>query len=252
MTVPDSFPQVLIFIAMLVPGFSFVAVRTWYVGWRSPDYGAGSRILEALYVSAIFLVLYAGLLAVGFGVVALWTGVGTLSALQAWLVDGWKGAPAGWLALLAIVLLVVIPGVVSALMVRRKSKVIVGEDGSRKVVKTTVNRNQATPRAWDHAAYGAEDACFVRVLSHTGVYVGGWYGEGSYSSTYPYEKDIFIAHQWRMSKKGEFLEPLANSLGVWVPLTESCQVEWIAVNENEGSNEGRKWWQKISRGEARA
>ena len=109
-TVPDSFPQVLIFIAMLVPGFSFVAVRTWYVGWRSPDYGAGSRILEALYVSAIFLVIYAGALAVGFGLSSMWTGVGTLSGLQAWLVEGWKSAPAGWLALLAVVLLVVVPG----------------------------------------------------------------------------------------------------------------------------------------------
>ena len=240
MTVPDSFPQVLIFIAMLVPGFSFVAVRTWYVGWRSPDYGAGSRILEALYVSAIFLVIYAGALAVGFGLSSIWTGVGTLSALHAWLVDGWKGAPAGWLALLAVVLLVVVPGTTSALMVRRKSKIVVGPDGTRTVVKARVNRNQSTPRAWDHAAYGAEDECFVRILSHTGVYVGGWYGEGSYSSTYPYEKDIFIAHQWRMNKEGEFVEPLTDSLGVWVPLTESCQVEWIAMPADDESSSERE------------
>jgi len=233
---PESLPQVLIYIGMLVPGFSYVTVRTWYVGWRSPDYGAGSRILEALYVSAIFLVVYAGLFALGFGAVAVWTGQGTLSALQSWVETGWKGAPVGLVAVAGVLLLVVIPGGVAALMSRRTKVTTVDEDGEARTLVKPVNRNQAMPRAWDHAAYGADTPRWVRIKNAEGIYIGGWFDPGGYVSTYPYERDIFIAHQWRMSKTGVFKEPIANSLGVWVPITDECHVEWIRDDPVRGDN----------------
>ncbi|WP_349426861.1 DUF6338 family protein [Microbacterium sp. LWS13-1.2] len=233
---PESLPQVLIFVAMLVPGFSFVTVRTGYVGWRTPDHGAGSRILEALYVSAIFLVVYAGLLVLGFGVAAIWTGEGTLSALQRWIETGWKGAPAGLVAVVAVLLLVVVPGGIAALISRRTKVTTVQEDGTLATVSKPVNRNQAMPRAWDHAAYGADLPRFVRIKTSTGVYIGGWFDAAGYISTYPYERDIFIAHQWRMSKTGQFLERIEDSLGVWVPITDACHVEWINMKPSEGDD----------------
>ncbi|MEF2977494.1 DUF6338 family protein [Subtercola sp. YIM 133946] len=235
MTVPESLPQVLIFVAMLVPGFSFVTVRTWYVGWRTPDYGPGSRILEALFVSAIFLVVYAGLFALVFGVAAIWTYQGTLGAVQGWFEGGWKDASAGLIAVAIIMLLVVLPGATAALLSRRTKILVVQEDGTTETVTKAVNRNQATPRGWDHAAYGADTPRFVRIKTSTGVYIGGWFDVGGYVSTYPYERDIFIAHQWRMSKTGVFLEPIADSLGVWVPITDTCHVEWI-MGPAEGHN----------------
>lgn len=237
MTVPESLPQVLIFVAMLVPGFSFVIVRTWYVGWRTPDYGPASRVLEALYVSAIFLVIYVGLLTLGFGVAAIWTHEGTLGALQRWLESGWKSGPAGLIAVATVLLLVILPGGVAGLISRRTKVTVVHEDGTTKTVTKRVNRNQAMPRAWDHAAYGADTPRFVRIKTSTGVYIGGWFDAGGYVSTYPYERDIFIAHQWRMSKTGQFAERIEDSLGVWVPITDACHVEWI-MGPTEGHNKG--------------
>lgn len=229
MNLPESLPQVLIYIAMLVPGFSYVTVRTSFVGWRSPDFGAGSRILEALYVSAIFLVVYAGLFTLGFGVLAIWTGVGTLSALGRWVETGWATAPAGLVAVVGVLLLVVIPGGIAAWMSWRTQVVTVDKEGNATTEKKAVNRNQATPRAWDHAAYGADSPRFVRIKSSTGVYIGGWFDPGGYMSTYPYDRDIFIAHQWRMGNDGAFKEPIKNSLGVWVPISNDCHVEWIGL-----------------------
>ncbi|MGW9269815.1 DUF6338 family protein [Microbacterium sp. NPDC055599] len=227
MNVPESLPQVLIFIAMLVPGISFVTVRTWFVGWRAPDHGAGARILEALYVSAIFVIVYVGLGLAAFGLASEVTGMVTLGSFENWIDDGWRDTPAWWIGLVVVLLLVVIPGGVAAAMswVRVVKELDVGGNVVRKLRR--INRNQGTPRAWDLAGYGAETPRFVRVKTTTGVYVGGWFDEQGYVSTYPFERDIFVAHQWRMSTQGEFLEPLSDSLGVWVPITDDCLVEWI-------------------------
>lgn len=228
-TVPESLPQVLIFIAMLVPGVSFVSVRTWYVGWRTPDYGAGSRILEALYVSAIFVIVYVGLGLAVFGLASEWTGMVTLGSFERWVNDGWRDTPAWWIGLVTVVLLVVIPGGVAALMSWSRLITKVDDDGKATRKRRRVNRNQSLPRAWDLSAYGAETPRFVRVKTGSGVYIGGWFDLEGYVSTYPYERDIFIAHQWRMGKRGQFLEPIHDSLGVWVPITDDCHVEWIAA-----------------------
>ena len=227
MNIPESLPQVLIFIGMLVPGISFVTVRTWFLGWRTPDHGAGARILEALYVSAIFAIVYTGLGLAVFGLASDVTGMVTLGSFEHWVNDGWRGTPAWWIGLVVILLLVAVPGGVASLMSWGRKVTELGEDG--KVVRRwrRVNRNQSTPRAWDLAGYGAETPRFVRVKTATGVYVGGWFDVQGYVSTYPFERDIFIAHQWRMSKRGKFLEPLVDSLGVWVPITDECIVEWI-------------------------
>lgn len=227
MNLPESLSQVLIYLAMLVPGFSYVTVRTWFVGWRSPDYGAGSRILEAIYVSAIFVIVYVGLGLTAFGLASEFTNLDTLGSFEGWLSDGWRNTPAWCIGLIALVLLVGVPGGVAALMSWSRVVVEVDEDGSAKRVHKASNRNQGTPRAWDYAAYGADTPRFVRVKSATGVYIGGWFDAGGYVSTYPYDRDIFIAHQWRMSKTGEFKEPIENSFGVWVPITDDCHVEWI-------------------------
>lgn len=223
---------------MLVPGISFVTVRTWFVGWRSPDYGAGSRILEALYVSAIFAIVYVGLGLAIFGLASELTGMATLGSFENWVTDGWRDTPAWWIGLVAVLLLVVVPGGIAAIANGTRKAIEVDGDGLVTYKRRRVNRNLAVPRAWDLSAYGAEEPRFVRVKTATGVYIGGWYDVEGYISTYPYERDIFIAHQWRMSKRGAFLAPVTNSLGVWVPINDDCHIEWIAapVDSKQSNN----------------
>ena len=235
MSIPETLPQVLIFVALLVPGFSYVTVRTWYVGLRSPDNGAGARILEALYVSAIFVVIYAGLFLATFVVVSWFHGVNpSVGGLESWLNVGARTLHAWLVPVGAVTLLVGIPGLVAWWRYSKNWTTVVKPDGSVEYIKTKASRNLPTPRAWDHAAFGATSPRFVRILTDSGVYVGGWYGEDSYTSTFPFDRDLYISRQWRMSRDGEFLEPLENSLGVWVPITDTCVVEWIAA-DSEGA-----------------
>lgn len=213
---------------MLVPGISFVTVRTWFVGWRTPDYGAGSRILEALHVSAIFVIVYSGLTLALLGVFSDATNLGTLGQFEKWMTSGWRQTTSWWTGLLALILLVGVPAGVAALFSWSRLVVEVDDDGNALVKRRPVNRNQSTPRAWDYMAYGAETPRFVRIKTAENVYIGGWYDAGGYTSTFPYERDIFITRQWRMSPSGEFTEPIEGSLGVWVPISDGYHVEWIA------------------------
>lgn len=217
-TVPQTIPQALVFVAMLLPGFSYATVRTWFVGWRSPDNGAATRLLEALGVSAVFLVLYVGVA----GVFA-----GGISRVEAWLImaaeayDPWA---AGGILLL---LLVVLPATTAWLASARSVSVQVQEHGRTKTVTALATRNRPIPRAWDMMAYSALTPRFVRIKTESGEFFGGWYGPDSYISTYPHERDIFIEAQWRLDLDGTFIGPVDDSLGCWVPLNSGCIVEWI-------------------------
>ena len=55
-------------------------------------------------------------------------------------------------------------------------------------------------------------------------------------STYPHENDTFIQMQWQMGPDGEFIAAVEASLGVWVPVTNDCIVEWLAAPADEESN----------------
>lgn len=218
MTVPQTIPQALVFVAMLLPGFSYATVRTWFVGWRSPDNGAASRLLEALGVSAVFLVLYVG-------VAGIWAG--GLSKVEMSLIQA-SATTDPWLAgALLLLLLVVLPAAAAWAASARIVSVRVQTNTETKTVRTLATRNRPIPRAWDMMAYSALTPRFVRVKVAGGEFFGGWFGAGSYISTYPHERDIFIEAQWRMGQDGSFLEPINESLGCWVPLTDECVVEWI-------------------------
>lgn len=217
-TVPQTIPQALVFVAMLLPGFSYATVRTWFVGWRSPDNGAASRLLEALGVSAVFLVLYVGVA----GIFA-----GGISRVEAWLIKAAEETNPWGAGGILLLLLVVLPAVAAWVASARTVSVQVQEHSRMKTVRALATRNRPIPRAWDMMAYSALTPRFVRIKVESGEFFGGWYGSGSYISTYPHERDIFIEAQWRLDKDGTFLEPIGDSLGCWVPLTSGCIVEWI-------------------------
>ncbi|WP_444664898.1 DUF6338 family protein [Cellulomonas sp. CW35] len=67
------------------------------------------------------------------------------------------------------------------------------------------------PTAWDAAAPNLGRR-FVRIETASGKFVGGWFGENSFVSTYPEPHDLYVEQQWRMSETGEFLLPRRGSV----------------------------------------
>lgn len=226
MSVPESLPQVAAFILMLVPGLTWAVVKTWLVGIRDPDYGAGVRILDALFVSAVFLVLY------GAVALAVFVRHYSLEVARGVLDLAYTTWPSWAIALAAFGLLVVVPGVTSYLVNRRRvsyATVVTGRDGNSKTVtkKRSINRPNSIPTAWDMAAYEKTTDRWVRVRLGDKLYFGGYFGPGSYVSTYPHGRDVFIETQWEMGKDGRFLRPVKNSLGVWLAVPDDAVVEWL-------------------------
>lgn len=234
MTVPESLPQIAAFILMLVPGLTWAVVKTWLIGVRDPDYGAGARVLDALFISAVFLVIYsAAALTVLIGNYSLEVARGVLDlAYKTW--------PSWAVALGAFGLLVIVPGVTSYFVNRRRVKYTavvtdwrgnpkIDETGNQKTKtkKRGINRPNSIPTAWDMAAYEKIDERWVRVRLAEKLYFGGYFGQGSYASTYPHDRDLFIQEQWEMGTDGQFLRPVRNSLGVWVPVPDDAVVEWL-------------------------
>lgn len=227
MSVPGSFPEVLFFIVLIVPGVAYSLARRMVVGWQSPDHGAAARLFEALFVSLVFDAIYLLVLLSVLG----WTGDNAIERAEELI----GALPGGVVALTMIVLLLLVPAAVGYLIpARLKVLHVTTKSGRQRSKVHQVNRSRSTPRAWDHAAFRAYEPCFVRVRTEDGRYYGGWFDADSLVSTYPFSRDIFIAVAWNMGEFGEFESEAPNTRGVWIPVTDGCIVEWIDPPSTNG------------------
>lgn len=226
MTVPSSVPELLFFAALVIPGISYAWAKRRFVGWQAPNQDVGSRVLEALFVSVAFLIVYGAV----FFVISGATIHGASNQLNV-LAQEWQGS---WVWVLGAMLLVGLPILAAYLINARWVKTPMA-DGT--IQRKQVNRAKDTPRGWDKGAFTAYTPRFVRIKTANGAWFGGWFDGDSLISTYPHEKDIFIQVQWRMGPEGEFVEPIEESLGVWVPITDTCIVEWLAAPANTEAKE---------------
>ena len=188
-------------------------------------------MLELLGASAVFMVLYAGIAS------AL---AGGLSKAEAWLFTTASDLGGWWTGAGIVLFLLLIPAAAAWIINARYRKVLVSRRGKDKTVRKLATRNRPIPRAWDVMAYGAVTSRFVRIKTESGEYYGGWFGGTSYISTYPHERDIFIEAQWKMGVDGAFVEPIEDSLGLWVPLTDRCVVDWLLEPSDDRAHSGPK------------
>jgi hypothetical protein len=221
MSIPAGFDQVIVFVVLVLPGISFATARASLVGWRTQDTSVANRVLEALFVSTIFDGFYLLLFSPYVSDIA----AGRRDPFENFTI---------WEALLALVLLLALPAAVGALSslklrVIRLNKI----DGGTTLRVVSLNNYRPTPLAWDWVAERFLKRQFVRVRLPDGVFVGGWFAGHSYLSTYPQPRDIYIEVAWRLSSKGEFLGPVANSRGLWISVPEGSYVEWINEPEEE-------------------
>ena len=214
MVIPTNGLAIISYLALLVPGVIFILVRSQLRGFRDVDRTVGGRLLLAFVVSVIFDAVYAAVLG-PFMVQRVQSGAAVTPA---------EVAAAAWLF---IATGIVIPAVASwavygdGKVLRPLHEVVRKVRGS-----LTDSRYEATPTAWDLAMTTTE-ATWVRIRISDQVWVGGRFGDGSYFSTYPEPRDIFIEEQYVMGADGEFESPVEGSAGVWVAVTDAYLVEWL-------------------------
>lgn len=208
MALPESLFQLLMLLLLVVPGIVFTYVRRWLRGPSADDKDFSVRLIHAIAASVVFDSVY-----------LITAGPQLLSMFQRSTEDRIESPrPVG---LVVLVLTVVIPALVAFAAHVRLRK------ASGSIELSLAERRNSTPSAWDYSAPRSTN-CYVRVRTDDGKWVGGWMPEGfGYMSTYPEPRDIFIPFQWRMGTKGEFLEPIEGSMGVYIPLTGAARISWV-------------------------
>lgn len=85
---------------------------------------------------------------------------------------------------------------------------------------------QSVPNAWDWGAREPRHR-WVRITLPNGNRVGGFFGPGSYVSTYPEPRDIFISHQYHLKDDGSWGDMPDRAAGLWLKIGDDHIVEFL-------------------------
>lgn len=207
-SVPSTLGEVLVVVAVVLPGLVFGTVRSWLRGFGPEDVSGANRVAQAFVVGVLFDLLYIALL-------GQWL-VQTASIDDANDARAW----AGW----AILLGVALPGAVAYFWFGRPFRLLEIR-GRQLPVLLSKTPYRSTPTAWDRKIphLGGK---FVRIEMPNGSAVAGWYGAGSYASTYPHPRDLYLEHQYAVREDGTLdeLEGTQQTAGVWVSVPEGAIV----------------------------
>jgi amino acid transporter len=88
----------------------------------------------------------------------------------------------------------------------------------------------SAPTAWDFL-FVQPRTDFIRLRLKDGTLVGGWFGEGSFASSYPQPQDLYVEEAWRLDSEGSFVEPVANTHGILIRQDTVSVVEFISSEE---------------------
>jgi hypothetical protein len=211
--VPETVQQLTILLVLVLPGVVYQSVRERLRGVLPAEREPQNRLMRAIAVSALLDALY--LLIDGPRLVRLITG-------------GPANSPRGGLSrdprtagLAALLLIVAVPALVAwaeAVWTARRLKA----------------RYDPAPTAWD-AVFRDQQACFVRIRTKSGLWVGGWLGARSAVSAYPEDQDIYLQTQYQMRPDGSFVAPVSGSAGVYVRGADIEVIEMLLPPKRDDS-----------------
>jgi len=221
--VPETWVQVVVVLASVVPGFVYQVSRRQVAGPDPEHRELGTRVLYAIAATAMFASVYAlclgdlvrgyvrspdralddvQALGVYFAVFAIaipWT------AARAWyyaVTSPAYRAAAAWLA--------------GVLHVRRAW--------------------DPTPSAWDFA-FNQGTAGWVRVRFADGRFLGGWFGERSFASSFPNPQEIFVEVGYVINSDGTFTTTQHAPGGMMIRCADAVPVDFVPLLPDTGGQD---------------
>lgn len=208
---PSSVTQLLLLLLFVVPGFVYQAVRISVRGRLPLDIELSTRIVRAIVSSGIFALVY-------------------LVILGEHLIDAAQGRGFGFEhprlgALLALLGGIIIPAVLALFRVpdwdwlaRLSARL------------PQITKYDPTPTAWDQAFQNIGE-CFIRVLNNDNRWIAGYYGPGSYATSYPEPHQLFLEKAFHVSDDGTIGEEIDATQGVFIDCTEIQLLQVVAAIE---------------------
>ncbi|SFR84265.1 hypothetical protein SAMN05428970_2958 [Agromyces sp. CF514] len=227
MGIPEGSLAIAAFVVLALPGFIYSGVGRWARGESATDRDAGLTVARG----AVFAVALTGFYFLVFGG-WLYSGLQPGASADALLI-----ASPRLLGLIVLVFYIAVPATVSLFLHRRqiewvrpkwavdvRPKVKVGLEWVR--LPQSKHGYNSAPSAWDYATEQNHQA-WVKIKRSNGEWVGGWFTKGSFVTTYPEPRSIYIAHQFRMTDDGKYdgVDPLPGA-GVFLMISDDDLVFW--------------------------
>ncbi|MFF5483675.1 DUF6338 family protein [Streptomyces sp. NPDC012935] len=186
---PSTVAQLALLVVVVLPGVTYQLIRERQRGPSPGERDLSERVLRALAASVALNSIYA-------------------VTLGPWLVHSYETNTSvsglvphlrltGFLCLLLIFVIPAIAAWVVSFVEQRSLR------GSY----------VGTPTAWDHIFRDCPPS-FIRARLKDGVWVGGWYGDQSFATSYPHPPEIFLELEWRLDADGRFLEKVEKTQGI--------------------------------------
>jgi hypothetical protein len=196
---PSTVTQLVLVVVCVLPGVTYQFVRERARGPVPGETDLGHRLLRALTASIVLDGIYLAVL-----------GRNLVEMLRP---DRFPGDPRGT-ALYALVLLFGVPASSAAVLSWRERRRLRG-------------RYRATPTAWDHM-FRDRGPSYVRARLKDGTWVGGWYGETSFATSYPQPAELYLQSSYRMSADGSFLARVEATDGLYLRAEDVDVIELLA------------------------
>jgi hypothetical protein len=224
--IPATSSQLLILVAVILPGIVFGTVLQRLRGPTPEDKDVGTRVLRATAVGIGLDLIY---------LIVAGKHLTTLLGNRAESIGAMTHPRES--ALWTLLLVGVIPTSLALLVHARSAYRDAPADLSRwqRLQRAHRTTYRTTPTAWDYIAR-RRGGCFVRVRLSDGEYLGGWVGPDAYVSGYPEPRDLFIACQWALDSRGTFLHKIEDTLGCYIAIGEGVLVEWIERQDSGTSD----------------
>ncbi|MGK5638819.1 DUF6338 family protein [Streptomyces sp. URMC 126] len=203
---PTTVTQVVIVLLLVLPGATYQFVRERARGLAPGHRDLGERILRAVTAGIALDTVY--VLLAGPWLVRL-----VYDRRRGWLTGAAENPRVT--ALAAATLLIVVPAVTAWLSSWLRAR------GSRSAY-------DPVPTAWDKI-FQSRSHCLVRARLKSGRWTGGYYGEESYTSSYPEAPDLYLQTAWALSESGLFERPLEHSGGIYIRMDDVEVLDFIEV-----------------------
>lgn len=214
----SGWQQALTVLAVVIPGFVYQGVRSRLRGPSPGDQDLGLRLIRSLAASGLFALIYAFVL----GPVVVKPVRTPIHALD---------SPRTTAVYLLVLVFGVPTAAAAALHFREVSRLYPNES-----LRQKFRVYHPTPTAWDFAVARVAPG-FVRVLTKDGMWVGGYAGAGSFYSTYPEPREMFVEQAWQLDGDGAFVRPVDGTAGVWIKCDDAPIVQFLMDTGSNGKEE---------------
>jgi len=221
--IPETWAQVTVVLACIVPGFVYQVSRRRVAGPDPEQADLGERLLHAIASTAVFA-----------GVYALLAG----PQIRDYVRSPTRALDdVQLLGVYFVIFAIVVPWAAARVVfyVGSNDKVQAWRVAAAKKLHTQ-RAWDPTPSAWDFA-FSKGTAGWVRVQLSDGRWLGGWFSSNSYASSYPNPQELFVEVGYLIDENGTFTTDVHAPGGLFIRCTDALSVDFLPAEPDTEDHE---------------